>query len=78
MHIGNHWAGGTEADVFVTLYGERGDTGERMLYKPSAGEFRQGKVTHFNLASFFSPSSHLQELFPEELCFNNITGIKKS
>ena len=32
MHTGDLWNAGTEATVFVTLHGERGDTGVREFY----------------------------------------------
>ena len=32
MHTGDLWNAGTEATVFVTLHGERGDAGVREFY----------------------------------------------
>ena len=32
VHTGDLWNAGTEATVFVTLHGERGDTGVREFY----------------------------------------------
>ena len=34
---------GTDADVFLTLFGDRGDSGERRL-ESSANDFERGKV----------------------------------
>ena len=33
VHTGDLWNAGTKASVFVTLHGERGDTGVREFYK---------------------------------------------
>ncbi|OCT76820.1 hypothetical protein XELAEV_18032023mg [Xenopus laevis] len=33
IHIGDHWGAETDANVHVTLYGEKGDTGKRKLHK---------------------------------------------
>ena len=32
---GNLWNAGTDANVYLTVYGDRGDTGVRQLYSPS-------------------------------------------
>ena len=43
---GNYWNAGTSADVYITLYGERGDTGPRLLFKTKrAKKFDKGKVS---------------------------------
>ncbi|XP_029443046.1 lipoxygenase homology domain-containing protein 1-like [Rhinatrema bivittatum] len=34
VHIGDQWGAGTFANVYLTLYGERGDTGARKLQRP--------------------------------------------
>ncbi len=36
MHTGDVWNGGTGATVFVTLHGERGDSGVREFYRRDA------------------------------------------
>lgn len=41
---GNLWGASTEANVYMTMYGDRGDTGVRQLYSPSKGCFQQSKV----------------------------------
>lgn len=44
---GDLWNAGTSANVYMTIYGERGDTGVRQLYT-AAGEpekFRMGQVS---------------------------------
>ena len=32
VHTGNRWAAETDAAIYVTLFGEQGDTGRRCLY----------------------------------------------
>ena len=32
VHTGNNWAAATDAPVYLTLYGKRGDSGKRILY----------------------------------------------
>lgn len=46
----------TEAEVFITIFGERGDTGKRRLYKSkSEGKpFTRGKVIFGNRLAFES------------------------
>ena len=45
MVTGNLWNAGTEANVYLTVYGDRGDTGVRQLYSPSKDQiFRKGQV----------------------------------
>ena len=42
---GNLWNAGTDANVYLTVYGDRGDTGVRQLYSPSKDQvFRKGQV----------------------------------
>ena len=43
---GDHWAGGTDATVYITLIGSKGDCGKRTLYAPDGGinTFRVGQV----------------------------------
>ena len=43
---GDRWGGGTEANVYITIYGDRGDTGVRQLYADTKGVyFKQGQVS---------------------------------
>ncbi len=42
---GDLWNAGTEANIYVTLYGERGDTGVRQLVSDEDNKkFRMGQV----------------------------------
>ena len=41
---GDLWNAGTDASVFVTLYGERGDTGVRLLNRNKEKKFLKGEV----------------------------------
>ncbi|XP_078473113.1 lipoxygenase homology domain-containing protein 1 [Lampetra planeri] len=49
IHTGKHGGGGTDANVFVCLYGEQGDTGDRMLYtsRNNVNKFERGNVDEF-------------------------------
>ncbi|XP_048249875.1 lipoxygenase homology domain-containing protein 1-like isoform X2 [Haliotis rufescens] len=49
VYTGDHWAGETDAEVYMTLFGSHGDTGRRRLYcNPSDGpKFRKGKSDVF-------------------------------
>ncbi|XP_042187608.1 lipoxygenase homology domain-containing protein 1-like [Callorhinchus milii] len=50
VHIGDCWGAETFANVFATLYGERGDSGRRNLTSPtlfSRNKFQQGEVDTF-------------------------------
>lgn len=51
VHTGDKRGGGTNSDVFVNLFGERGDTGERWLRKSETNrdKFERGKVDVFNI-----------------------------
>lgn len=45
VYTGDIWGGGTDANVYITLYGDRGDTGVRQLYAETKGVyFKQGQV----------------------------------
>ncbi|XP_061166198.1 lipoxygenase homology domain-containing protein 1-like [Saccostrea echinata] len=46
---GNLWGASTEANVYMTMYGDRGDTGVRQLYSPSKGCFQQGRTDTFTV-----------------------------
>ena len=46
VETGDLWNAGTEANVYITMYGERGDTGVRQLFKSSKPEkFIKGHVS---------------------------------
>ncbi|NXO58853.1 LOXH1 protein, partial [Aramus guarauna] len=49
VHIGDHWEAETFANVFITLYGKRGDTGMRKLHTSLAKgrKFQRNKVDSF-------------------------------
>ncbi|KAL3869892.1 hypothetical protein ACJMK2_042519 [Sinanodonta woodiana] len=50
VHTGDIWGGGTDANVYITIYGDRGDSGVRQLYAENKGiYFRKGQVDHFTL-----------------------------
>lgn len=44
---GNHWAAETDADLFVTIFGDKGDSGRRKLYHSyqEGDKFQRGKVS---------------------------------
>lgn len=43
---GDLWNAGTDASVFVTLYGDRGDTGVRLLNRSKDKKFIKGEVSY--------------------------------
>ena len=48
VFTGDYWNGGTEANVYATLYGERGDTGVRQLLRTGlSSEFAKGSEDAF-------------------------------
>ncbi|XP_069813684.1 oxygen-regulated protein 1 isoform X3 [Dendropsophus ebraccatus] len=51
VHTGDHWGAETLANVYITLYGERGDSGARKLHKSSipGDRFTRNKVDSFEL-----------------------------
>lgn len=56
VHTGTKAGAGTDADVFINLFGEWGDTGERWLHKPDSRSgkhnrnlFERGQVDVFNI-----------------------------
>ena len=45
VFTGDIWGGGTDANIYITIYGDRGDTGVRQLYAETKGVyFKQGQV----------------------------------
>lgn len=45
---GNYWGAGLDGKVYITLIGERGDSGPRLLYKSNrANPFEKGRVSKF-------------------------------
>ncbi|KAM4028013.1 oxygen-regulated protein 1 [Anomaloglossus baeobatrachus] len=51
VHTGDHWGAETLANVYVTLYGKRGDSGARKLQKSTVpgDKFTRNKVDSFEL-----------------------------
>lgn len=48
VHVttGDLWNAGTEADVYISIYGERGDTGSRQLLRSQKSKkFLKGQVS---------------------------------
>ena len=50
VHVftGDHWAAGTDANMFITMNGTRGDSGRRLLYKclNNRVKFKRGQVCY--------------------------------
>ena len=48
MFTGDHWAAGTDANMFITMNGTRGDSGRRLLYKclNNRVKFKRGQVCY--------------------------------
>ena len=45
VFTGSMWGAGTDANVYVNIYGENGDTGERFLRKSNyLNKFESGQV----------------------------------
>lgn len=45
MFTGTMWGAGTDANVYITVYGDIGDTGERRLRKSNnLNKFEKGQV----------------------------------
>ncbi|XP_076139289.1 lipoxygenase homology domain-containing protein 1-like [Alosa pseudoharengus] len=51
VRTGDMYGSGTDANVFITIYGDLGDTGERQLSKSAtnSNKFERGAVDEFNL-----------------------------
>ncbi|XP_010220726.1 PREDICTED: oxygen-regulated protein 1 [Tinamus guttatus] len=50
VHVttGELWNAGTEADVYISIYGEKGDTGSRQLHRsPKPKKFLKGQTDNF-------------------------------
>ncbi|XP_035657481.1 lipoxygenase homology domain-containing protein 1-like [Branchiostoma floridae] len=43
VYTGDHWGAHTDANVFITLYGERGDSGRRRLFHSTTNAVKFGK-----------------------------------
>jgi len=55
VYTGDVWGGGTDANIYITLYGDRGDTGVRQLYAETKGVyFKQGQVGRFLFHTIYS------------------------
>ena len=46
VYTGDHWAAGTDANMYITINGTRGDSGKRLLYKclNNRVKFQRGQV----------------------------------
>ena len=61
IHTGEVTGADTDTNVYVTLHGERGDTGKRRLvYSNNPVNFREGQVAYL-LSDMNSYSVHLSE-----------------
>merc|ERR1712048_832935 len=50
VHTGNKWGASTDANVFLNIFGEFGDTGDRPLEKSqNINKFEKGNVDEFTL-----------------------------
>lgn len=50
MFTGTMWGAGTDANVYINVYGETGDTGERQLRKSNhLNKFEKGQVNLVDL-----------------------------
>ena len=54
MFTGDKFNAGTDANVYITIFGENGDTGERKLLKSETNtdKFERGKVRIFKTSSY--------------------------
>ena len=46
VYTGDHWAAGTDANVYITMFGSKGDSGKRWLYHSDSNpeKFQRNKV----------------------------------
>ena len=65
VRTGDMYGGGTDANVFLTLYGDLGDTGERKLRKSDTngnkferGAVRGGEMRTINILHLFSNNNN--------------------
>ena len=60
VYTGNKFNAGTDANVYITIFGENGDTGERKLLKSETNtdKFEKGKVKHSYLITRFHITSY--------------------
>ncbi|XP_055956181.1 lipoxygenase homology domain-containing protein 1 [Patella vulgata] len=51
LYTGDHWAGETDSNVFITIFGRHGDTGKRGFYQPIKKplKFRKGQIETFDV-----------------------------
>ncbi|KAL4236114.1 hypothetical protein ACF0H5_004500 [Mactra antiquata] len=49
IYTGDHWGAATDANMYITILGTRGDGGKRLLHKCNNNrvKFRRGQVTNF-------------------------------
>ena len=59
VHTGDEWGAGTDANIFLNLYGENGDTGERELKDSSThtNKFERNHVSFFFIHIHMLPLS---------------------
>ncbi|KAL8182134.1 UNVERIFIED_CONTAM: hypothetical protein K2H54_044880 [Gekko kuhli] len=56
---GDLWNAGTEADIYISVYGEKGDTGSRQLHKSKKPrKFLKGQVDIFSLEALHLGKLH--------------------
>ena len=46
VYTGDHWGAATDANMYITIYGSKGDGGKRLLHKcvNNRVKFRRGQV----------------------------------
>lgn len=67
VYTGTMWGAGTDAKVYITIYGESGDTGERWLRKSNRlNKFEKGQVC-FVQRTLILKSSLIQLLLSKKM-----------
>ncbi len=69
VHVftGTMWGAGTDANVYINIYGEIGDTGERRLRKSNnLNKFEKGQV---NSVSVMSSHAHFYVIINTSVIF---------
>lgn len=58
VYTGDMRGGGTDANVFITIFGDQGDSGERPLVKSEThkNKFEKGQVSNYNTINIMSSS----------------------
>ena len=62
VYTGDHWAAGTDANVYITMYGSKGDSGKRWLYHSDTNpeKFQRNKV---RISFKYIPSIYTEHTF---------------